>query len=207
MQQGVITGDIVNSTIIEVGKRQLLLSKFEEFLNGLEPEFETKGEIFRGDSFQCLVKKPVQCLKLALLQKTFIRSFNKGKVLDARIAIGIGEIDLISSRLGTSSGQAFELSGQLLDNMKSKKHYLAIATNDTFNDELQAECILLDAIISKTTALQCEVIQHKLRGLTEVQIAKKLSIDQSAVNHRSNSGNWNAIDAMLKRFEKIYSNE
>ncbi len=225
MQQGVITGDIVNSTRIELGQKEFFFNKLEEYLRSLDIEFNTKSEVFRGDSFQCLVKKPYQSLKLALLQKTFIRSLNPrsaqlplrnsssgkifipGKVVNVRIAIGIGEVDFISNRLAVSSGKAFELSGQLLDKMKSKKQSLAIATNDAFNEELQTELILLDAIISRTTALQCEVINYKLRGYTEVHIAEQLKIEQSAVNHRSNGGNWNAIDAMVKRFEKIYSNE
>jgi hypothetical protein len=225
MQQGVITGDIVNSTRIELEQKEAFFNKLEEYLKKLDSEFNTTSEVFRGDSFQCLVKKSGQSLKLALLQKTFIRSLNPrsaqllfrnissgkifipGKVVDARIAIGIGEIDFISNRLAVSSGKAFELSGQLLDKMKSKKQSFAISTNDIFNEELQTELILLDTIISRTTALQCEVINYKLRGYTEVQIAEQLKIEQSAVNHRSNGGNWNAIDAMLKRFEKIYSNE
>jgi len=49
-------------------------------------------------------------------------------IFDARSAIGIGETDKLSSRLAASSGKAFELSGQLLDKMKTKKQALAIAT-------------------------------------------------------------------------------
>ena len=158
------------------------------------------------------------------LQKTYIRSLNpsdiyevgkkntanrKGILLptwifDARIAIGIGNVDLLANRLAGSGGEAFQLSGHLLDKIKNKKQSLAISTNDQFKEELETEFILLDALISKTTALQCEVINRKLLGYTEIEIAKKLDIMQSAVNQRSNSGNWNAIESMIKRFEIIY---
>ena len=78
-------------------------------------------------------------------------------------------------------------------------------TGGANDDELETESILLDALISRTTALQCEVINLKLLGYTEMEIARQLKIMQSAVNQRSISGNWNAIEAMVKRFEIIYN--
>lgn len=205
--KAVITGDIINSTSIELAEREKLLKKLIKFLRDLDNEFGVISETFRGDSFQCLVDNPAISLKIALLQKTFILSLDKGKNYDARIAIGIGKVDKISEKLIISNGEAFVLSGQLLDSMKKSKLSLAIITKDSNNDELKTESILLDAIISKTTALQCKVINQKLLGNNEIQIAEKLKISQSAVNQHSNSGNWNAIDAMVKRFEKIYTNE
>ncbi len=205
--KAVITGDIINSTAIEIAERERLLKKLVEFLKDIDNTYDVISETFRGDSFQCFVHNPSTSLKIALLQKTFLLSLDKSKNYDARIAIGIGKVDSLSEKLTISNGEAFELSGQLLDSMKKGKQSLAINSNDNYNDELKTEGILLDAIISKATALQCEVIYQKLLGNSEIQIAEKLKISQSAVNQHSNSGNWNAIDAMLKRFEKIYANE
>ncbi len=228
MIQAIITGDLIHSTRLRVEDREWLFEEITQALKIWDKDFGTRSETFRGDSFQCLVKRPADALKICLIQKTFIRSLNPSSeyeltkrnnpsikrgmiyphwIFDARIAIGIGETDKLLNRLAASGGKAFELSGQLLDKMKSKKQALAIATTDKFNDELQTEFILLDALISKTSALQCEVINYKLLNYTETEIAHKLGIMQSAVNQRSNNGNWNAIDAMIKRFEKIYSNE
>ena len=226
MVRAIITGDVIHSSRMSVEHRSWLFRQLSETLKQWNKDFGMRSEIFRGDSFQCLLKNPADALKVALLQKTFIRSFNpndlyevrkknnpaikKGVIFptwifDARIAIGIGEVDLLRNRLASSSGKAFSLSGQLLDKMKNKKQALAIATNDSFNDELETESILLDALISRTTALQCEVINLKLLGYTEMEIARQLKIMQSAVNQRSISGNWNAIEAMVKRFEIIYN--
>ncbi len=167
-------------------------------------------------------------LRVALLIKTRIRSLNpselhsmkaKGKpkkakavffttwVFDARLAIGIGEVPKTVKQLATTSSEAFFLSGHLLDEMKNRKQSLDIGTDDKYSDELETEMLLLDNIIAKTTALQCEVIHWKLWGLPEIDIANKLGIGQSAVNQRSNSGSWNAISAMVDRFETIYGNE
>ena len=224
MIHAIITGDVIQSTRMNVEYRDWLFKQIASALKQWDKDFGMRSETFRGDSFQSLVKKPSDALKLALLQKTYIRSLNpsdiyeigkkntanrKGILLptwifDARIAIGIGNIDLLANRLAGSGGEAFQLSGHLLDKIKNKKQSLAISTNDQFKEELETEFILLDALISKTTALQCEVINLKLLGYTEIEIAKKLDIMQSAVNQRSNSGNWNAIESMIKRFEIIY---
>ena len=88
--------------------------------------------------------------------------------------------------------------------IKGSKQTIAMRTNDEYNDEFETEMVLLDYIISRTTALQCEVVNLKLLDYTETKIANILNIQQSAVNQRSNSGGWYAIEKMVKRFEIIY---
>lgn len=226
--KAVITGDIIHSTKLDAQYRTMLFDRIAKELKNWDKSFDMRSETFRGDSFQCLTNRPAMALRIVLIQKTFIRSLNpseiynvanQGKpkdqkkiilptwILDARIAIGMGNIDYISNRLASSGGEAFQLSGQLLDNLKTKKQSIGIATNDKYHDELETEFKLLDAIIAKTSALQCQVILQKLLGHTENQIAEKLNINQSAVNQRSMNGNWNAIETMLNRFEKIYTYE
>ena len=122
-----------------------------------------------------------------------------------RLAIGIGEIDYIGEALSESDGEAFHFSGRALDKLKSKRSRLAIVSDDEFAGELKTMAVLVDAIISKTTALQCQVINHKLLGHTEFSIAETLEINQSSVNQRASSGNWHAIALSVKRFRKIYA--
>ena len=226
MIKAIITGDIIHSTKLDAEYRTKLFNHIAKALKQWDKNYDMRSETFRGDSFQCLINKPVIALRILLIQKTFIRNLNPSEIynvsnqrkpknqkqmiiptwiLDARIAIGIGNVDYISNRLASSNGEAFVLSGQLLDNLKSRKQSIGIATNDRYQDELETEFKLLDAIIAKTTALQCQVILHKLLGFTENHIAEKLKINQSAVNQRSMNGNWNAIETMLNRFEKFYS--
>lgn len=222
--KAVITGDIIQSTRLSEADRSGLVKQIQEAMKTWEADFKFKSEFFRGDSFQCLLPHPHFGLRVALLLKTFIRSLNPttsfslaskkipekktsvllpATIIDARIAVGIGDADA-GAKLATSNGMAFSLSGHLLDGLKNSKQAFGIATDDDYNDELETESMLLDALISKTTALQCEVINLKLLGYNETQIAKDLNIIQSAVNQRSRSGNWNAIDAMVDRFELIY---
>lgn len=223
--KAVITGDIIQSTRLSAEHRSMLVKKIQQALKTWEADFKFKSEFFQGDSFQCLLQHPHLSLRVALLMKTYIRSLNPttafspnkmpekrsgillpANIIDARIAVGIGEAEA-GTKLATSNGMAFALSGHLLDDLKNSKQTFAIATDDGYNDELETESVLLDALISKTTALQCEVINLKLLSYNETEIAKQLKIIQSAVNQRSRSGNWNAIDAMVDRFEEIYSKE
>ncbi|MGE0590170.1 MAG: hypothetical protein AB7O48_16445 [Cyclobacteriaceae bacterium] len=221
--KAVITGDIINSTHLDRNKQEALFKLISLTLKRLGNIYSMRSEMYRGDSFQCLVHKPEDALRIALLIKTAIRSWNpaeekkpasrkkKTKVsntpaemFDARMAIGIAEMENSRGKLASNTEMPFILSGHKLDELKNSKQTLAIDAMDEFGDELDTESILLDTILSKTTALQCEVINMKLDDYSEIEIAKKLKIGQSAVNHRSNLGSWNAIDAMVDRFETIY---
>lgn len=193
----------------------------------LAVEYKFKSEFYRGDSFQCYLQSAEQSLRIALMIKTYIRSINPSaphvitrtnssikrksvllplQIVDARVALGIGDA-VVRKELAISEGVAFELSGRLLDDLKNRKQGFGIASDDLNNKELETEAILIDALLAKNTALQCEVINWKLDGFSETEIANNLNINQSAVNQRSRSGNWNAIEAMVNRFETIYNNK
>ncbi|MES2616363.1 MAG: hypothetical protein V4613_00705 [Bacteroidota bacterium] len=225
MNKAVITGDIIQSTKLRVEGRTLLTNSLKDALKLWDKDFNMKSELYRGDSFQCLVQNPANALRICLIIKTYIRrlntihpyeirrknGMNKNQnianprwIFDARISIGIGKVYEQNRSIATSDGEAFQLSGRLLDQMKAQKQTLAISSSDSYNNELMTELTLLDSLILKTTALQCEVINLKLLGYTETQIAKDLKVGQSAVNQRSNSGSWNAIETLLNRFEYLY---
>lgn len=223
--KAVITGDIVESTKLTAEDRAWLIKSLQRTLKTWDKDFGTQSEIYRGDSFQCLVHEPMNALRLAVLIRTYIRSLNPSEVydiykkknpanlksfaatrwmFDARMAIGIGQIDKPTGNIKTSDGEAFQLSGRELDTLKSGRQMMAIRTNDEYSEELDTEIQMLDFILGKATAMQCEVINLKLLGYTEIEIAKDLKIGQSAVNQRSVSGGWNVINRAVDRFEAIY---
>lgn len=228
MKNAVITGDIIQSTKLDVLQRSMLIDEVDHALMLWSKNYNMHYEIYRGDSFQCLLKSPHHALRVALLIKTFIKSLNPAEsyvlkskenptkkqnmlysvwMFDTRLAIGIGESEVYSNSIGKSNGEAFFLSGRKLDSLKGGKQSIGISVHDAYTMELETECTLLDFIIGKSSALQCEVIYLKLLDYTEIEIAKKLDIAQSAVNQRSNNGGWNAIQTMVQRFESIYSPE
>ncbi|MEO8087279.1 MAG: hypothetical protein ABI763_10690 [Bacteroidota bacterium] len=216
----VITGDIVGSSMLTDKQNNKLNIKLKELFITLKKDQKKNGllrsiEIYRGDSFQMVTNMPNQALRIALMIRCFLRSTDletKGKQksiltftkrVDARIAIGIGPVSLLKLKLAESTGDAFTLSGHLLDKMLNEKHLkIGIRTHDKqLNANLWRECLLLSAIITKWSSLQCEVVFEKLAGHTEVEIAKKFKTSQPAINFRSQTANWQAIDYYLRWFE------
>lgn len=223
MKGAVITADLVNSSGMSFDQKERLLECIQNRLIQLQSNgIIINGQLYRGDSFQCLLTSPANGLRAALILKTYIKSLDPAslkssplqetasglifidKMFDVRVSIGMGDVVYNKSELGLSDGEAFHLSGRKLDDMKKQKLTFAISTEDGYKEELITLSTLLDFIISKTTALQCEVITLKLEGFTEVDIAERLAVQQSAVNQRAAAAGWNAIEHAVKRFEHIY---
>ena len=206
---GIITADIIESTEINFELRNALFSKFNEGLDIVKKEYSTEYEWYRGDAFQVKSLKCVNSLKIILLVKFWIKSFEKEakKSYDVRISLGIGKNELNQSQLSTSDGEAYRISGRNLDSIKSSKQTIIFDSNDSNSNALKIESILLNAIIDNITPIQSKVLFYKIRGFKEDEIAKQLDLAQSTINQHSNSGNWNAISKYLDYFEKIYANE
>lgn len=224
MIKAVITGDIVKSTDLSTEHAEKLLKKLAQMLTVLDKKFGMRSEIFRGDSFQCLTAVE-NGLPAALAIKTFIRALNPSEIydlnkrkdpgkksalvvtnhmFDARISLGIGDATTSSKTLASAQSEAFIISGHLLDEIKGSKQRFIMGSYDEYDGELETESFLIDTILSKTSALQCQVLYPKIMGFTEIQIASKLNIAQSAVNQRASNGNWPALEHLLYRYNEIY---
>src|SRR5690606_38464016 len=112
--KAVITGDIVNSSKVNP---DTWLPKLKDVLN-LFGNTPNEWEIYRGDSFQLIIKDPLMALKAAILIKASIKSI---KSLDIRMAIGIGDISHSSQRITESNGPAFIYSGEKFETLKQDK--------------------------------------------------------------------------------------
>lgn len=194
----VITADMVNSTNFSSEKTGAWLEKLlEELRNSPAFEWELKPEIYRGDSFQGILKTPEAALRAAILSRVITRSLAAG--VDLRVAIGIGSAELITDRPGTSDGEAFRLSGRLADQMRERKAKIAFALPKPA-PSLDSMMDLLETLIEGWTMAQCEVIHALLQNETISQIAEKLSISQPAVSQRVSSAKWWAIESILTTY-------
>ena len=214
----IITGDLVKSgSIIEEDWSRLLsdlksaFSDIGKTIIGKENSFE----IYRGDSFQCMLEKPKDALLIALLIRAKVRSFiptstQKKSLLqaysDARISVGIGATETITDKVSESKGTAFELSGRQLDRMKKKDlRLLVVTTNPEANAELYALCILADAVISQWSPNQAEVIyRYLLENKSQQELAAYFGISQPAIRQRLVVyGKIAGIEAFLDRYKAI----
>lgn len=219
MLKAVITSDLMQSSLMDKDVRMAMNEQIKELLHFLNeqanPRLE-RYEFFRGDSVQCLVST-ADALRMALLIKTGVRSLavpmnksvaesdkDKTDLADVRVSLAIGKIQIQAPELALSDGEAYQLSGRRLDEMKKEKRSFSIVTPDAHAEELETEAFLLDVLLQKTTAMQCQVFFWKILGLSETAIADKLGVNQSAVNQRSTAGGWHAIHQMIKRFEQLY---
>ncbi|MCF8225808.1 MAG: hypothetical protein K9J30_08005 [Bacteroidales bacterium] len=217
--KAVITGDIVNSThISDHGKMirsvKLIMERMVEY--GFVPD--KKWEIFRGDSFQ-LVTEPLQALKAALT----VRSGFRGGVyrfvsplvvedmledcIDVRLSIGIGGIGELSDPISESYGEAFTLSGKMLETITEEGLRLNIATPDEqLNTHFEMVCRLLNVIINDWSENSSQAIYRNLLvGETQRETADFLGIAQSSVQNRLKIGHIDEIHYLLSYFENKIS--
>ncbi len=133
--KAVITADIVNSTKIEEAHRYLLVDELDNIIQDLKKLSSLRCEMYRGDSFQVLVDDVKYCLEIAVLIRLGLKKSNllKNGKLDARMAIGVGDVSYEHEQVILSDGEAFRLSGRTFDKLNKKR--LLIATNINDVDE------------------------------------------------------------------------
>lgn len=224
---GIITGDIVSSREIEIPVREKLFDDIGVLLKELKKQWINSSETYRGDSLQCEAKSPDLSLRAALIIRCFFRAYmprdakskmaskhgkkagaSKGYFatnFDVRLGIGIGTVDFIKkNKITTSDGEAFRLSGEALDQLSQGTHRLALRTpNGALNEQLEPSILLLDALIQKWTQNQAELVLYKLQDKREEEIASRLKITQSAVNQRTKTAQWLAVEKLILYFEKL----
>ena len=215
--QAVITADIVDSSSLSSEQTDIVLNAIHSLLDDYKDvrvNIDDKFIISRGDSIQIELDHPAQALNVALLLKSTVNkiSFREVKrqspVVDVRIAIGIGDIEIKRELVNESSGSAYINSGRMLDSMKKEKRLFSIKTNNLlWDEEFDAEFKLLEVILSGWKITSAEVVYLLLLNYKEKEIQEKLKVSQSAVNQRKKTAGWNGIDALLKRFEKLISKE
>lgn len=201
MLQAVITGDIVNSTLLTEAREKKLV-------NALKDLFENhKMEFFRGDSFQAYVKDPKQALRMALLARSLTISLNKDEdpvVSDVRISIGLGTVHIPVRSLNTARGEAFILSGRRFDEISKTGQRLVFAVSHPMaNEGLQVIADYLNVIFYSMTGKQAEVIFELLKGEMQKVVARKLKKTKSTIHQRMVSGRWPEIEKLLHRYENI----
>lgn len=210
----VITGDIVKSQNIKDLDRQWLIealkNTFEEINAQILHEKEPPFEIYRGDSFQAVIKLPHTALEISLMLRAKIRSLTRFKrkdntYWDTRLAIGIGNIDFFADRIIESDGEAFKFSGTVLDNMKRDERLKIQTPWEEINEELKVECTFADAIINRWSVNQSEVIyRYLLKRETQKKLAEQFNISQPALRKRLIvSGNIESINVFINRYRNL----
>ncbi|WP_203296395.1 fumarate hydratase [Luteirhabdus pelagi] len=219
----VISGDIVSSTSLSQKDREKLEYALATVLKELEAEYSTFGRIIKGDYVECVVPDASKGLRVALAIKSYVKTIDIDiseytdtkslaklfKQIGIRLAIGYGELKRFEPEKGIVDGPAIYRSGRAISGKSNhdkervviKNTLFFISENEALDATFKAIFELLDVLLNKATARQCEVVFHKLLGKNEDAIASLLGINQSVVNQHSTSVGWNAIETAVNYFE------
>lgn len=202
----IITGDIVDSTKLNLAERDVMINALQSIPEMLSTFDDVSIEIFRGDSFQLQINKAEMAAKVAIAIRAWLRSqkeFSGKEPLDARIAIGIGGADYESESVSTSDGEAFRLSGRLLDKMQKSR--LAVATPWLLvNDELRLSTAFVDDIISSWTQNQSKIMLLRLQtSKSHLELARILDVSRQMVDKSLKSSKEELIESYIDRFERL----
>jgi hypothetical protein len=226
MPYAIISGDIVASTSLSINGKKFIENAFKLLLSELEKKFNVYGRIIKGDYIECYVPNNYQALRVCLVIKTYIKSldideFGNGfvdntraklfKTYGIRLAIGIGDLMRLDIKNGIIDGEAIYNSGRIINELKTSnkqkvsiKNTLFIKSNDQkLDNQIEPLLALIDVILSKSTAKQCQILYLKLIGFNEKQIVEKLDLKQSTVNQHSTSIGWQAVEKAVLFFENI----
>ena len=202
----IITGDIVDSTKLTLEGRNIMLNKLYTIPDVLSPVQTVSIDIFRGDSFQIGISNADSALRCALAIRAWLRCnkiFGSKKVLDARLAIGVGTLDYESEVLSTSDGEAYRLSGRLLDKMDKSRLEIRTPWGEV-NDELKLLTAFADNIVSSWSQNQSKIILRSLVTLkNHVELSEELEISRQMVDKSLKASREDLIEAYIKRYEKL----
>lgn len=214
----VLTADLIDSTLYDEGVLKKVLDTLSSEFDNITKEHkknEVRFNIYRGDSFQGIIKNPADALLISLQIKAAVnrihlkktrKSRAYSKIADFKIAIGIGTMDLERKAIAESNGQAFQFSGRSLDEMKNENRKTRLKTpEEEVDDEFNTSFYLMDTITDKWSTAAAEVVYYLLKGLKEREIAEELKITQSAVNQRKKASGWEAITTLLVRYQHVIS--
>ena len=186
--RAVLTGDLIKSSALNDASmaeaRRRLAQAVQDIANWGPGLVEGNLDIFRGDSWQLLLKKPAFCLRAAILLRAALREGGEG--WDTRIAIGAGRVEQVDkTRISLSTGEAFTLSGRALDAMGSSAN-MVIALSERLQRYVGLEPLTLvcGSVIDDWTARQAEVARLALdpRAPSQMAIASRLGVTQQAVS-------------------------
>lgn len=175
----IITADIIKSTLAEP---EIWLEAVKRELNRLGSN-PRDWEIYRGDSFQCIVE-PADAILTSIKLKAALRSTAD---VDIRIAIGLGEKTYASDRITESSGSAFVHSGAKFEMLRKEKQNIAIRSDyDNFDAEINLYLKLGLIAMDNWTKNSAEIVNLMLENpnLSQLEIGQLIGIKQTSVSLR-----------------------
>jgi hypothetical protein len=190
----VITGDIVNSTMLPHDQYEKILAAIGKIFADHTFEF------YRGDSFQAYIKRPETALEIVFRLRAAARSINF--IHDIRASIGIGKVSVPLRVMRTASDEAFVLSGRAFENLNAEQQLAIESPDPRANIAFRVIADYADFLCQKLTPKQAEVLTELLKEETQTDIAKKLKKAQATVNQHAQSASWPAFEKLIHEYQQ-----
>lgn len=207
--KGVITGDIIESSAIQIKYRDFLLKSIREIADELSVIEPLRIEIFRGDSFQAVIDSPENAIKIAVLLRAGLKGHTPKeckKPWDARLSIGVGTISYHADNTVLSDGEAFQYSGRTLDEMGKRRLVVKTRWADV-NEELQVSGAFADEVISSWSVPQSQAAyQALLYNTSQKEIANKFQKSAQNISKLLGAAKVNLVQMYIDRYHKLISN-
>ena len=224
MNSSTISADIVSFTSLSDEDKRKIELKIKLLINDLTERYRGDGffgRIIQGDYIECALNSPEYTMRIVLLLKTLVKSFelseNKErnrrikyfKEYGIRIAMAVAPLSVLDSKNGIIDGEAIYLSGRAIKELSTSDKQKVVIKSSMFfcspdkheQDKYDTMVSLLDSIISRCSSKQCEVLHYKLLGISEKDISLKLNRNQSTISQHSTAVGWNAIEKTVNYFE------
>ena len=207
--KGVITGDIIESSAIQIKYRDFLLKSIREIADELSVIEPLRIEMFRGDSFQAVIDSPENAIKIAVLLRAGLKGHTPKeckKPWDARLSIGVGTISYHADNTVLSDGEAFQYSGRTLDEMGKRRLVVKTRWADV-NEELQVSGAFADEVVSSWSVPQSQAAyQALLYNISQKEIAKKFQKSAQNISKLLGAAKVNLVQMYIDRYHKLISN-
>lgn len=227
MKFATVSADIIAYTALHEMDRRKLESGIKDLLVKLTAIYKKHsffGRMVQGDYIECAVNSPEHALRIALLLKTFVKSFEPQhsntensqfkyfREHGIRLAVAIGRLDALDPEKGIIDGEAIYMSGRTIKGFSTSEKQKIIIKNTMFfwtdSKQLQEQFdtifILLDTIISKYSSKQSEIIYYKLLDFSEKEISQRLRKTQSTISQHSTAAGWLSIEKAVNHFENTF---
>ena len=207
--KGVITGDIIESSAIQIKYRDFLLKSIREIADELSVIEPLRIEMFRGDSFQAVIDSPENAMKIAVLLRAGLKGHTPKeckKPWDARLSIGVGTISYHADNTVLSDGEAFQYSGRTLDEMGKRRLVVKTRWADV-NEELQVSGAFADEVVSSWSVPQSQAAyQALLYNTSQKEIAHKFQKSAQNISKLLGAAKLNLVQMYIDRYHKLISN-
>lgn len=206
----VLTGDIVKSSRMSPADLKRLPGALTAIFQSIDPickpaNFTTQYSIFRGDSFQ-VICEPACAIQAWLIIRAGLRAAYPAplsRAVDARTGIAIGKVGYLAENITESSGEAFNLSGRLLEELKAPRLTGFASENLKSNKHWNVGFMLADDIIRRWTTTQCQLLPFLLQPMNQAEIALATKTRQPTVTAKINAMGWGAIEQWMNYYNEL----